>query len=152
MQSFLWTGKISVNFKAVRKIVWAIQSLRFEKMKTNTKSEFSLIYFVGVSVHWTILLTWSKWISFLISFFSTKEKLNLLLELLLLFDGNNTRILFVFYNGLQSQTLTFQKVVFICFNENHLKMMKTSFWGFHVKSFFCFWDTYIFVEKRLEDS
>ena len=50
----------------------SITIIKIWKTKSN-KIEFSLKICLGMSVYWTVLLTWSKSISFLISFFLRKK-------------------------------------------------------------------------------
>ena len=78
---FFWAlGILSVNlcnftdhFKTVTKSDGAIQSLSFW-IKSDTKSKFYLAIFVGISVYWVVLLTWSKSIFLLITFFFYERK------------------------------------------------------------------------------
>ena len=66
-------GNITAHFKTVGKADGVIQSLRFW-IKSDTKSKFSLVIFVGMSVYRAVLLTGSKSVSFLISFFFYERK------------------------------------------------------------------------------
>ena len=64
---------MTAHFKIVGEADGAIQSLRF-RIKPDTKSKFYLVTFPSISVYGAASLTWSKSISFLITFFFFDER------------------------------------------------------------------------------